>query len=210
MRPPATIDESEWIPLSALEHWSYCARQYALIHVEATYDENVYTMRGRYNHERAHDEHASTGGAALVERGLPLFSRRLGLTGKADVVEFHGGVPYPIEYKSGPDAGALHADVQVCAQAMCLEEMVGVSVPRGAVFHYVSRRRREVRFDDALRAMVERAASGIRAYDWLGSLPPPLADARCRSCSLDDACLPFVVKRSHALTRLSAASFILE
>ena len=201
---PIVIDEDEWIPISALEHWSYCPRQYALIHLEGTYDENAYTMRGRYNHERVHTEGTLVVGADLVERSLPLFSRRLGLTGKADVVEDHSGVPYPIEYKSGADVGARHADIQVCAQAICLEEMTGVSVPRGAVYHCATRRRREVVFDDVLRGMVEQAAEALRTCDFRGPLPPPAADARCRACSLVDACLPYVAKRARSLSRLAA------
>ena len=210
MRPQPVIDESEWIAISALEHWSYCPRQYALIHIEATYDENAFTMRGRHAHERVHHEAASSGGTEHVERGLALCSRRLGLTGKADVVEFHGGVPYPVEYKSGPDVGARHADLQVCAQAMCLEEMMGLAVPRGAVFHHATRRRREVEFGDEIRAGVLSAVAAIRAHDWGGPLPPPLADGRCRSCSLDDACLPFVIKRAEALVRLGAELYAVD
>lgn len=167
-------------------------------------------MRGRFMHERVHDEGASTGGAEIVERGLPICSRRLGLTGKADLVEFREGVPFPIEYKSGSDVGAVHADLQVCAQAMCLEEMTGVPVSRGAVFYYANRRRREVEFGDALKAAVVSAAAAIRSYDWNGALPSPLADGRCRACSLSDACLPFVVKHTQALGRLAAELYTVD
>lgn len=197
----AGSDDSDWIAISALEHWSYCPRQYGLIHVEATYEENAFTMRGRYAHERTHDERATSGGLDPVERGLPLYSRQCGITGKADVVEFHEGVPYPVEYKVGPHSGARHSDIQVCAQAMCLEEMMGLSVERGAVFHHASRRRREVEFDDQLRGLVLMTIEAIRSYDWRGPLPAPLADARCRSCSLLDPCLPFVVKRTWSFRR---------
>jgi CRISPR-associated exonuclease Cas4 len=204
------IDESEWVPISALEHWSYCPRQYVLIHVEATYDENTYTLRGRYTHERAHDEHISTVGAELVERGLPLCSQALGLTGKADVVEFHDGVPYPVEYKSGRDVGARHADIQLCAQAMCLEEMIGLPVGHGAVFHQAIRRRREVVFTEDLRTQVVNTLAAVRSHDWLEPAPPPVADARCRSCSLSDACLPFVVAEKQALTRFGADLYVVD
>ncbi len=203
----ADIDEADWIAISGLEHWSYCPRQYALIHVEATYEENAFTMRGCYTHERIHDEGAAHSASMLVERNLPVCSRRLGLTGKTDLVEYPGGVPYPVEYKSGPDVEAPHANIQVCAQAMCLEEMTGLMVPHGAVFYFGSRRRREVRLDDELRRAVEGAVTAIRAFDWAGPLPPPLADARCRSCSLADACLPQVVKRPRRLVRAAIELF---
>ena len=148
--------EEEIVLVSALEHYSYCPRQCALIHVEQVFDENLYTLRGRRAHERADEPSSVLEEDVRVERGLPLYSERLGLVGKADVVEFHAeGVPYPVEYKSGPRRQKRHDDIQLCAQAMCLEEMLDVEVERGAVYHYSSRRRREAVFDAELRSLTE-------------------------------------------------------
>lgn len=180
--------------ISALQHHSYCPRQCALIHIEKVFDENLYTLRGRRVHERAHDPESALEEGVRVERGLSLFSERLGLIGMADVVEFRSGeAPYPVEYKSGPRRGSIHDDIQICAQAMCLEEMLGCDVPGGAVYHYASRRRREVAFDDALRSLTEETIREVRRLLVTSTIPPPVADARCPKCSLFDACMPFAL-----------------
>lgn len=180
--------------ISALEHYSYCPRQCALIHVEQVFDENLYTLRGRRVHERADNPESRLEENVRVERGLPLFSERLGLVGKGDVVEFHpNGMPYPVEYKSGGRRQQLHDDLQLCAQAMCLEEMLERGVPRGAIYHYASRRRREVVFDDELRSTTEETVRKVRELLVTATVPPPVADARCPKCSLFDACMPFTL-----------------
>lgn len=181
--------------ISALEHYSYCPRQCALIHVEHVFDENLYTLRGRRVHERVHEPDSALESGLRIERELPLFSDRLGLIGKADVVEFPSdGTPYPVEYKSGARRRAVHDDVQLCAQALCLEEMLGREVPEGAVYHFASRRRREVTFDEGLRSLTEETVKLVRETLRSRSLPPPVADARCPKCSLYDACMPNVLK----------------
>lgn len=180
--------------VSALEHFSYCPRQCALIHVESVFDENLYTLRGRRLHERADSSETSFAEGVRSERSLPLFSERLGLIGKADIVEFDAdGTPFPIEYKAGPRKANLHDDVQLCAQALCLEEMLGKKVPKGAVFHKSSQRRREAIFDDDLRKITEEMVSLVRRMLAAEKLPTPVADARCRKCSLFDACMPFTL-----------------
>ena len=182
--------------ISALEHYSYCPRQCALIHVEQVFDENLYTLRGRRVHERAHEPDSALEGGVRVERGMPLFSERLGLVGKADVVEFQPGeTPYPVEYKSGPRRRNRHDDIQICTQAMCLEEMLGGDVPRGAVYHFSSKRRREVVFDQELRSLTEETIREVRHMLVTAAVPPPVADARCPKCSLFDACMPIVLAR---------------
>lgn len=189
-------EEPEVVMISALQHYSYCPRQCALIHVEKVFDENIYTLRGHRVHERAHGSEGSLEDGVKVERGLSLFSDRLGLIGKSDVVEFRTGEsPYPVEYKSGPRRGSTHDDIQLCAQAMCLEEMLGCDVPRGAVYHYASRRRREVTFDDELRSLTEETVHAVRRLLATSSVPPPVADARCPKCSLFDACMPFALAK---------------
>ncbi len=186
-------ENSDLVLISALEHWSYCPRQCALIHLEQTFDENIYTLRGRMLHSIVDEPEQEIRGEVRIERGVPLWSKRLGLVGKADVVEFHGIVPYPVEYKHGPKRKWGHADLQLCAQALCLEEMTGQPVAKGAVFHHKSRRRREVPFDESLRKRVEEAIAAIRQMLRGTHLPPAVNDARCKHCSLIDSCLPSIV-----------------
>jgi CRISPR-associated exonuclease Cas4 len=193
------------IPISALNHYAYCPRRCALIHIEQTYDENLYTMRGRDLHERTDQQEESGWEEGIrVERALPLWSKRLGLIGKADVVEFHGETPYPVEYKSGRKRQFDNDDLQVCAQAMCLEEMTGLSVPRGAIYHHSSRRRREVVFDAHQRARVAVAVAAIRTMLAANALPEPVNDKRCERCSLLESCMPSVIgeqRRAKAVVR---------
>lgn len=188
--------------ISALEHWSYCPRQCALIHLEQTFDENLYTLRGNAVHARVDEPTSEEIQGVRVERAVPLWSKHLGLIGKADVVEFHDETPYPVEYKHGPRREHNHDDLQLCAQAMCLEEMTGKSVPRGAIYHHGSRRRREVIFDEALRSHVAESVTAIRAMLSARVLPPPVNDKRCERCSLRESCMPSVVDERGRVKRL--------
>lgn len=182
------------IPLSALQHWSYCPRQFALIHVEQAFEENVHTLRGRAVHSLVDQPGFEMRAGCRLERALPVWSERLGLSGKADLVEFlPDGTPYPVEYKHGARREKLHDDLQVAAQAMCLEDMTQRRVPEGAVYYASSKRRRIVSITDGLRARVTRAIVEIRNILELGQLPPPVADARCRECSLLDLCRPHML-----------------
>ncbi len=179
------------IPISTLQHYLYCPRQCALIHVEQTYDENLYTLRGNRVHERAHESGGEIVAGVRLERALPLFSETLGLTGKADVVEFlRDGTPYPVEYKAGVRKKRNADDVQLCAQAMCLEEMLGVHVPEGSIYYDRTRRRRVVAFTEELRDTVRETVRAVRDLYEQSALPEPVADERCRACSLIDACMP--------------------
>ncbi len=202
-----SIGDLEPIPVSALEHYSYCPRQYALIHREQTFDENVFTLRGRIAHERVDQGLPSTQDDVRIERSVAIWSDELGLIGKADVVEFHGQTPFPIEYKVGRRKPDRHADLQVCAQAMCLEEMLGVPVPKGAVYHAASRQRRGVIFTSELRERVRRAVDGIRAIDAQKPLPPPVEDKRCPPCSLIESCMPKVGAERARLRRHYSSLF---
>ena len=192
-------DELDVVLISALEHWSYCPRQCGLIHLEAVWDENLYTLRGHQAHERADAPGEAIEDGARVVRGMPLWSDRLGLYGKADVVEFRGGTPFPVEYKVGERRSWRHEAIQLCAQGLCLEEMLSVAVPVGAVYYRGSRRRREVALDAALRAETEAAIGAVRAMLRDGRLPPAVNDARCPNCSLIESCLPAVVASAHRL-----------
>jgi CRISPR-associated exonuclease Cas4 len=172
-----------------------CPRQCALIHLESVWIENERTAEGRVEHERVDRGGAETRGAVRRAYGVPLRSLRLGLAGKADVVEFHaspGGPerPFPIEHKRGRPKIGDEDHVQLCAQALCLEEMLGVSVPAGALFYGRTRRRAEVVFDEALRSRTETLAAEVRALFDAALTPPPPAVAPCKSCSLWSACRP--------------------
>jgi CRISPR-associated exonuclease Cas4 len=200
------LDAEIDVPISALEHYSYCPRQCALIHVEQTFDENQFTIRGQIAHERVDSgEDRSLRGVRTV-RGIPLWSEQLGLQGKADLVEFREDGPYPVEYKVGRRRSE-HADLQLCAQALCLEEMLATSVPRGAVFHHAERRRYEVEFDARLRARTVEVIGAIREQLRRQELPPAPNDARCPNCSLVNACLPSVIGERARMRGLQGALF---
>lgn len=193
-------DERDPIPLSALQHWCYCPRQCGLIHLEQVFQENIFTQRGQALHKRVDDPGVELRDGLRVERALPLFCDRLGLVGKADAVEFlPDGTPYPVEYKHGsrnkqPDI-AWCDDVQLAAQAICLEEMTGHAVPEGALFYATSKRRRIVEISPNLRDAVEQAAENTRAMIASAVLPVPRNDERCRACSLVDLCQPEALAR---------------
>jgi CRISPR-associated exonuclease Cas4 len=197
-------NQTEPVMISALEHYSYCPRQCALIHVEQTFHENLYTMRGRDVHENVDVESSHELAGVRYERALPIWSKRLNLVGRADMVEFHGDTPYPVEYKSGRHRKGRHEELQLCAQALCLEEMLGIPVPKGAVFWHGSRERREVVFTDSMRLQVEETAAAVQDLIAAHWVPPPVNDKRCQDCSLKESCLPHVVGekgRSHKAAR---------
>ena len=195
------------VPLSALQHWAYCPRQCALIHLEQVFEENLFTQRGQALHKRVDDPGYEIRDGLRVERALPLFCDRLGLVGKADVVEFlPDGTPYPVEYKQGSrhkraDIAACD-DLQLAAQALCLEEMFGRAVPEGALYYATSRRRRVVVIDAELKAKVETTLGAVRQLLLRGALPPPLNDEHCRACSLRDLCQPEAAAHSAKRTNL--------
>ena len=199
--------DDDLIMVSALEHWSYCHRQCALIHIEQTFDENLYTLRGRTVHKQVDEVESVSERGVRVERAMSIWNQRLGLIGKADVVEFHDDLPYPVEYKHGSRRQREHDDLQLCAQAICLEEMTGQSVPRGAIFHHKSRRRREVTFTPELRRQVEEAVTAIRSLLADKRLPPPVNDQRCEKCSLKESCMPQVLEEQGREKRLLANLF---
>lgn len=183
--------DDELVMISAIEHWSYCPRQCALIHVEQVFDENVFTLRGNRAHARVDTTTWSMEGTTRVERALPLWSEQYGLTGRADTVEFReDGTLYPVEYKHGPRREHRHDDLQLMAQAVCLEEMFGQKVLGGAIYHHSTHRRREVVFTPDLRAEMEEVLAQIRQMRRTGEMPPPANDKRCPNCSLVDACAP--------------------
>lgn len=189
------MDDDDYVLLSALQHFAFCPRQCALIYTEQVWEENIYTLRGARVHEKAHtpsDEFLD--GELRIERSVPLCSHQLRIRGVADVIEFSDrGLPYPIEYKAGTTKSRLADAVQLCAQALCLEEMLGCAITVGAIFYYGSRRRREVHFDAGLRQHTMQVIEGTRTLLASQKLPAPVADKRCRDCSLIETCMPDAV-----------------
>lgn len=214
-----TLNNDDLLPISALQHLLFCERQCALIHLEGLWAENRLTVEGRQLHDKAHGERAGPRGGGRTEsrrrsaepdvqsrsgdavgsgqpvrivRGLSLACYRLGLVGKADVVEFRGDppVPFPIEYKRGRPKRGLMDKVQLAAQALCLEEMLGLAVPAGAIFYGSTRRRLEVPIDAALRAATEDAAARLRAMISSSVTPRARREKKCDRCSLLNLCLP--------------------
>ncbi len=209
MRGSTPWDEHELldVPISAIEHFSYCPRQCALIHIEQTFEENAHTVRGRLSHERVDSGETENRPGIRVLRGLPLWSERLGLRGKADVVELRLGLPpFPVEYKVGRRRPP-HADLQLCAQALCLEEMLGTDVPEGAIYSHAERRRYRVPLSAPLRQQTEALVEEIREQLRQQILPPAIDDARCPPCSLVNACLPQVAAQPYRLRGMQGALF---
>lgn len=193
------------IPISALQHYRFCPRQCALIYIEQIWDENLHTAEGRILHEKADSGKTKKRVDLKKVSGLWLCSSTLGLSGRADVVEFHRreGVwrPFPVEYKRGRPK-AHNADViQLCAQAICLEEMIGLPVPEGALFYGKTRRRLAVKISAALRAATRETAEAVHLLMRGRAVPAPAADDRCAACSLADQCLPRPISRRGAASR---------
>ncbi|URI06017.1 CRISPR-associated protein Cas4 [Aquincola tertiaricarbonis] len=194
--PTATAEPEDPLPLSALQHWAYCPRQCGLIHLEQAFDDNLHTLRGQAVHRQVDQPGMEMRKGLRIERALPVWHDELGLIGKADAVEFEpDGTPYPVEYKHGSRHKAADIaaadDLQLAAQALCLEAMTGHAVAEGALFYASSKRRRVVPITDALREQVRSSAHAIRAMLRQGVLPPPTTDTRrCPNCSLRDRCQP--------------------
>ncbi len=189
------------IPISALQHAVYCLRQAALIHVERLWEENRLTAEGRVLHEVAHEAGARKSRGVRRVTALPLACWRLNLAGVADVVEFHvgpdGETAFPIEYKRGKPKLHRADEVQLCAQALCLEEMTSRPVPEGALFYGETKRRVLVPFDTELRKLTEDTAAAFAALVAEGRTPPAEYKAsRCRACSLRELCRPKAMAKS--------------
>lgn len=198
------VAETLPIPISALQHYLFCPRQCALIHLEQEWAENRLTTEGRHLHERAHDGPDESRAGVRITRGLAVFSDRLGLTGQCDVVEFHtpgdGAAGsrglgfarriFPVEYKRGRPKPHQADEVQLCAQALCLEEMFATTIEVGSLFYGERRRRTEVGFDSALRELTTATAERCRSMLESGISPPAVPAPHCASCSLLGICLP--------------------
>ena len=195
-------NRSDDIPLSALQHWLFCPRQYALIHIERLWAENLFTAEGKVLHERADSGRAETRPGIRILRSVELRSDRFGLHGVADVVELLDGRPCPVEYKRGRPKTHRADEVQLCAQALCLEEMFGCDVSEGALYYGMTRRRLLVPMDDDLRALTRQAISDIRACRDAGTVPKPdYSASRCNSCSLIEQCRPRQIAANRDVSR---------
>ena len=211
--------EENLLQLSGLQHFAFCRRQWALIHIEQQWQENLRTVEGKLLHRRAHDDQQrERRGNILILRGLHVASRTLGISGKCDVVEFHAdpaGVPlqgeeglwrpYPVEYKRGSPK-AHDADLlQLCAQAMCMEEMLCCTVPEGSLFYGETRRRTDVFFSDELRNQVTTLLAEMQQLFRRGHTPKVRPSKSCNARSLKELCLPALLGRRSALTYLRSA-----
>lgn len=207
--------EDELIPLSALQHLLFCERQCALIHIEQAWAENRFTAEGRIMHERVDEAGRESRGRVRTVNGLPLRSLRLGLSGKADAVEFHregddgsGDAsvwrPFPVEYKRGKPKQNDCDLVQLCAQALCLEEMLEVAVPEGALYYGKPRRRLAVVFDDLLREKTREAARRLHELISSGRTPQARYEKKCESCSMLSVCMPKITGSRRSVQRYMA------
>ncbi len=186
--------------LSALNHYIYCPRRCALIHIEQIWSENVFTAEGRIMHDKADSNKFESRGNVRIDYSVPLRSLRLGLIGKADVVEFHKDgdkwIPFPVEYKRGKPKMDDCDKVQLCAQAICLEEMLNVEIPEGALFYGQTHHRHDVIFDNALRMETEDAAKRVHELIESGITPRAEYSKKCKQCSLYEICLPKMSRKA--------------
>ena len=211
--------DPDLLQLAGLQHFAFCRRQWALIHIENQWAENLRTVEGNLLHRRAHDEAArERRGDTLILRGLPIVSHSLGLSGQCDVVEFRlspEGVPlrgeeglwlpFPVEYKRGRPKEHRADELQLCAQAMCLEEMLCCEIPRGALFYGEPRRRTAVDFSPELRQLVRDFSEEMHQYARRGYTPKAKPAKSCNACSLKEFCLPQLTRRGSVSVYLKQA-----
>ena len=211
--------KEEYLQLSGLQHFSFCRRQWALIHLENQWNENLRTAEGNLFHNRAHDEQQrERRGDTLILRGLPIVSHTLGLSGQCDVLEFHASskgvslrgeegfwVPFPVEYKRGVPKENPADQLQLCAQAICLEEMLCCSIPEGALFYGETRRRTKVLFTEELREKVRLTTEEMHQMFRRGYTPKVKPTKSCNACSLKELCLPVLMRKKKVSEYLKTA-----
>lgn len=217
---PGLFGEDELLMISALQHLLFCPRQCALIHIEQQWTENRYTAEGRIMHERVDEVGRESRGRIRTVFGLPLRSLRLGLSGRADAVEYHRQgddsaltpfwQPFPVEYKRGKPKKNDSDLVQLCAQAMCLEEMLACPVPEGAMYYGKPRRRMAVIFDDTLRKETTDAVRQLHELIESGRTPQARYEKKCDSCSLLSLCMPKVTGAHRSVRGYMAKVLALE
>ena len=210
--------EEDYLPLSGIQHFAFCRRQWALIHIENQWAENERTVDGTIMHEKAHSGDVESRGDAVIMRALRVFSATLGVSGECDVVEFHRNAdgillnghdglwqPYPVEYKRGKPKEHNADEMQLCAQAMCLEEMLCCTIPCGALFYGEPRRRTEVEFTPELRRAVEDSLNEMHDYYKRGYTPKAKPRKGCTACSLKEICLPKMAQRKSVAAYVAGA-----
>ena len=208
--------EEDFLMLSGIQHYAFCPRQWAMIHIEQQWEENYYTVDGKIMHTNAHDkEFTEKRGDIIITRGLAIHSRELGISGACDVVEFHkqeqgvflsqyGGsyIPIPVEYKRGKPKEHQADELQLCAQAMCLEEMLVCEIPKGYLYYGETKKRQEVYFTKELREKVIEYFTKMHELFQKQYTPKVKKTKRCQSCSLKNLCLPVIEKTVSVKTYL--------
>ena len=199
--------EDDLVMISALQHFLFCPRQCALIHLEQQWTENRLTAEGRILHERVHSTGRESRGKVRIEFDVPIRSLHLGLIGRADIVEFHlqeNGIwqPFPVEYKRGRPKKDASDRVQLCAQALCLEEMLCCDVPEGALYYGQKKRRQAVFFDEELRQLATVTAEKLHTLLSSNRTPPPEYAKRCENCSFISQCLPKIAGKKRVANYL--------
>jgi CRISPR-associated exonuclease Cas4 len=203
-------DDDELLPLSALQHFLFCPRQCALIHIEQAWIENAYTIEGELLHRRAHSMSKESRPGKRREFGMPIRSLALGLSGKTDAVEYaDNGVVFVVEYKRGKPKAGMMDEVQLCAQAICLEEMRGIRIDEGALYYGKTRRRQRVLFTDDLRACTADTAQALHAFIAKGLTPGAVYDTKkCPRCSMAGVCLPAKTCKERNVARYLSSMFV--
>jgi CRISPR-associated exonuclease Cas4 len=197
--------EDDLLPISGLQHLLYCKRQCALIHVEHLWSDNFFTARGIVMHDKVHTEKIERKKGVVIERDVYLKSYKLGLIGKSDVVEFHKSgdklIPFPVEYKSGKAKSDNTDKVQLCGQALCLEEMMNVTIESGAIFYGKTRSRLNVEFNKSLREETFALAQKFHSLVDSGETPKPEYSKKCDNCSFKELCLPEIFDRQKSVKK---------
>lgn len=186
----SSLTDSEIVLLSHLNDFTFCSRRLALHYIEGIWSDNAHTIVGTFLHNQVDRSGCEMDGDIKLLRALPLFSNKFGLVGKSDIVEMHGDQPIPVEYKKGKRKQWSNDDIQLCAQALCLEEMLQTPVPKGFIYHAGSKRRREVVFDESLRNATLKAIEEVRVMLKAGVTPKAELKPQCDGCSLHELCLP--------------------
>jgi CRISPR-associated exonuclease Cas4 len=194
--------EPDWLMISALQHYAYCPRQFALIHIEQAWDENQFTAHGRLLHERVDSYESEQRGDLRSERSISVLSNRLRVRGKLDLLEITGTSSksyFPVEYKRGKSKAEDWDRIQLCAQALCLEEMREIRIDSGALWYWQVRRREPVQFDEALRSVTQQTIEAAHALMASAETPmPTVQKQRCRACSLFDLCEPDAFRKDRS------------
>lgn len=194
------LNHFDEIPIAALQHWLFCPRQYGLIHLDRIWQENQFTVEGRLLHERPDSGLGEKRPGIKIMRAVEVSSKVHGFAGIADVVELHGGMPYPVEYKRGKPKDHRADEVQLCAQTLCLEEMFNCTIAEGALFYGKTRRRKLIAIDKDLRALTQAIAQEVRASRQSGFIPLPVYEtSRCDRCSLISHCQPRILSKKRKI-----------